>query len=109
MQMLDNSTDAARKETNLQAGQRLYKRHCMSCHGEERKGTGPYPSLVNIHTKYSSGDFQALINSGRRMMPAFKQLPEEEKSAIASFILSLQKEQSREVVRPASATFTRIY
>ncbi|MEO6720008.1 MAG: PQQ-binding-like beta-propeller repeat protein [Ferruginibacter sp.] len=98
MQMLDNNNGGASKETNLLAGQRLYKQHCMSCHGEERKGTGAYPSLINIQTKYSSADFNTLLNSGRRMMPAFKQLAEEEKSAIASFILSLQKEQSQNFI-----------
>ena len=98
MQMLDNDNSPTSKETNLQAGQRLYKQNCMSCHGEERKGTGTYPSLINIHSKYSSKDFETLLNSGRRMMPAFKQLPEEEKAAIASVILEQKREQAKNFV-----------
>jgi quinoprotein glucose dehydrogenase len=98
MQMLDNDNSSASKETNLQAGQRLYKQNCMSCHGEERKGMGTYPSIINIHSKYSAKDFQVLLNSGRRMMPAFKQLSEEEKGAIASFVLEQKKEQAKNFI-----------
>ena len=98
MQMLDNKILPTSLETNLQAGQRFYKQNCMSCHGEERKGTGIYPSLIDIHTKYSFTNFIALLNSGRRMMPAFKQLLKEEKIAIASFILDEKKEQTKPFV-----------
>jgi quinoprotein glucose dehydrogenase len=100
MQMLDNKYGPVLNETYLQAGQRLYKQNCMSCHGGDRKGTGTYPPLIDAHSKYSATDFQALLNGGRRMMPAFKQLPEEEKRAIASFILDQKTEQTRTFIAP---------
>lgn len=86
----------AGKETYLKAGQRLYNQYCVSCHGPERKGSGNYPSIVEANKKYSSKTFAELISTGRRMMPAFKNLSGDETSAIASFILDLKKEQANE-------------
>lgn len=100
MEMLDNEYKPVSHENNLQAGLRLYKEKCMSCHGEDRKGTGVYPSLLGIRSKYSEKDFDALLNNGRRMMPAFKQLPEVEKEAIASYILDQGTEQAKNFVAP---------
>lgn len=95
MEILDNNDATPRKETNLQAGQRLYKQNCMACHGEDRSGNGTYPSLQHVNTKYSLAGFLSLVSNGRRMMPAFTQLPDEEKQAIASFVLDQKKEQTK--------------
>ena len=84
----------AAKETLLQAGKRLYLAHCMACHGPERKGGGNFPSLLNVHEKYSEASFIQLVDAGRRMMPAFKQLDSTEKTALASFILDLKSKQA---------------
>jgi quinoprotein glucose dehydrogenase len=85
-------------ETFLEAGQRLYKTNCMSCHGTDRKGSGNFPSLIDIQKKYKEDSFYFLISSGRRMMPAFKQLSNDEKAAIASFVLSIEKKQKQKFV-----------
>ncbi len=77
----------ASKENYLQAGHRLYQANCMTCHGLERKGTGNFPSLINIKNKYAPLAFDTLLQSGRRMMPAFRQLDATERKAIASFVL----------------------
>jgi quinoprotein glucose dehydrogenase len=75
------------KENYPQAGQRLYFQYCMACHGYDRKGTGNYPAIDTADRKYNDSSFLGLINSGRRMMPAFKQIKDEEKKAILTFIL----------------------
>jgi quinoprotein glucose dehydrogenase len=75
------------KENYPQAGQRLYFQYCMACHGYDRKGTGNYPAIDTADRKYNDSAFLGLINSGRRMMPAFKQIKDEEKKAILTFIL----------------------
>lgn len=75
-------------ENYVQAGQRLYQANCMTCHGPERKGSGNYPSLININTKYHDAAFDTLLQAGRRMMPSFKQLNTTERQAIASFVLN---------------------
>ncbi len=67
----------------------------MSCHGPERKGSGNYPSIVDAGKKYDPRSFVEFINAGRRMMPAFQYLNQQDKDAIASFVLNLQNEQQK--------------
>ena len=89
-------------ETNLQAGQRLFKANCMTCHGADRKGSGTFPSLINIERKYKPASFDTLLQSGRRMMPAFRQLKTVERKAIASFILNISAEQPKPFINADS-------
>jgi quinoprotein glucose dehydrogenase len=81
--------------TNLQAGTSLYKSNCMGCHGAEMKGVGDIPSLVDVKSKYTKSEFESLISSGKRMMPAFSSLSKAEKTAIASFVLDLKTIQNK--------------
>ncbi|MEO5682468.1 MAG: PQQ-binding-like beta-propeller repeat protein [Chitinophagaceae bacterium] len=85
----------ADNENMGQAGERLYQNNCMSCHGPARQGSDNIPSLINIQTKYSHASFDTLVQSGRRMMPSFKQLPSVQRQAIASFILNETKEKQK--------------
>ncbi len=85
---LDNK--AVANETNEQAGVRLFRANCMSCHGTDRKGSGNFPSLIDVNKKYSAKAFDTLLQSGRRMMPAFRQISAVERQAIASFILDIK-------------------
>ncbi|MEO5682308.1 MAG: PQQ-binding-like beta-propeller repeat protein [Chitinophagaceae bacterium] len=84
---------AAANENYAQAGQRLYQANCMTCHGPERKGSGNFPALVNAKAKYSPAAFDTLLQSGRRMMPAFRQLNDPERKAIASFVLESNEQK----------------
>ncbi|MEP6727322.1 MAG: c-type cytochrome, partial [Bacteroidota bacterium] len=94
IQAIPVSNKSVNGESYVQAGQRLYQANCMTCHGPERKGSGNYPSLVKINRKYSGAAFDTLLQSGRRMMPAFRQLNATERNAIASFVLD-NKEKSK--------------
>jgi len=91
-------------QTNLQAGKILYKSNCMGCHGVEMKGMGDVPSLVDVKKKYTESEFESLISSGKRMMPAFNSLSKAEKTAIASFVLDLKNKQKEKFVRVIKAT-----
>ncbi|MEP7277876.1 MAG: PQQ-binding-like beta-propeller repeat protein [Bacteroidota bacterium] len=106
---VSNTTTA--RENYLQAGQKLYQANCMTCHGPERKGSGNFPSLINIKNKYPSGAFDTLLQSGRRMMPAFRQLNEIERKALASFVLD-NKDKTKKFVdssRKKDPRFTSPY
>jgi quinoprotein glucose dehydrogenase len=39
------------------AGQRLFQANCMSCHGQDRKGSGNFPSLIGRRKKIYSSYF----------------------------------------------------
>jgi quinoprotein glucose dehydrogenase len=98
MQMLDVQ-EAANVENYGQAGMRLYKQHCMSCHGTDRSGGSTYPSLLDVSKKYNTETLVEFVNTGRRMMPAFQHLSTEEKKAIAAFLLDLKKDQQQQYDR----------
>jgi quinoprotein glucose dehydrogenase len=96
--------DLAKTESNLEAGKNLYTVNCMSCHGAERQGTGNNPTLLGINKKYNEQNLGELLAAGRRMMPAFKQLNDNEKTALASFLLDLKEQQSKPFVKTKKAT-----
>ena len=62
---------------------------------KDRRGGGNYPTLIGINKKLNESSFVTFINAGRRMMPAFQHLPQEEKEAIASYVLELPAEQKK--------------
>jgi quinoprotein glucose dehydrogenase len=87
IQVVPVNNEAAAHETYITAGQRLYQANCMTCHGPERKGGGNYPSLITVNTKYSASAFDTLLQAGRRMMPAFRQLNNDQRKAIAAYVM----------------------
>lgn len=92
--------ETASGQTNLQAGKVIYTNTCAGCHGPERKGSGDFPTLIDIHKKYDLSSFMNLLSSGRRRMPAFNQLKESEKNALASYVLNIVPEQSKKFIAP---------
>jgi quinoprotein glucose dehydrogenase len=73
----------------------LYAKHCSACHGANRKGTGNNPTILGIENRYNEKSFSELLTTGRRMMPAFAYLSEQDSKAIASFILDLKAKQRK--------------
>ena len=88
--MVDLKDKPVVAETNLMAGERLYKTTCMPCHGPDQKGAGNYPE----------DQFASLLTTGRRMMPALPQLSPSEKKAMASFILNNAAAQKQKFITP---------
>ncbi|HKB43979.1 MAG TPA: pyrroloquinoline quinone-dependent dehydrogenase, partial [Chitinophagaceae bacterium] len=99
--LVDVKPAPVNKETYLQAGMRLYTQNCMTCHGTDRKGSGNFPSIVDAARKYIRDSLLQLINSGRRMMPSFGRLDQEEKNAIASYVLDIKKEHRKIFMSPS--------
>jgi quinoprotein glucose dehydrogenase len=91
--MVDKVKENIKKETYTKAGERLYKSNCMTCHGNQLQGSGNYPSLLNLSNKLNEKGFINLLNTGQRMMPAFRQLNKEEKEALATYILKLKDDK----------------
>ncbi|MBC7903906.1 MAG: PQQ-binding-like beta-propeller repeat protein, partial [Gemmatimonadaceae bacterium] len=80
--------EASEKESMTTAGERLYRANCMSCHGADKNGSGNFPTLIGSEKKYSPAGFDTLLQTGRRMMPAFRELPALYRQAIASYVLN---------------------
>lgn len=71
------------------SGQALYNQICATCHGVNRQGDAGrvFPSLVNVNAKLKKSDILTLLHSGRGMMPGFAFLSNEQKEAVAGFVL----------------------
>ncbi len=95
VQTLVRSQVGDKKLNNIQAGSLLYKKNCMVCHGPELRGTGDFPTLVGVGSKYTLDQFNQILKTGKTRMPGFPQLTTEEKSAIGSFVLNLKEEQGK--------------
>ncbi|AHM63047.1 quinoprotein glucose dehydrogenase [Flammeovirgaceae bacterium 311] len=95
------------EQTNLEAGMSLYRTTCKGCHGIDRTGgqgnpaLGDNPSLVGLEKRFNESQFKNLISTGRNKMPAFSQLTEGEKDALASYILNLETKQQQKFVSAA--------
>lgn len=81
-------------------GKVVYGKYCLACHGAELKGNGSsYPSLTELHKKYKPEQVQDIIEHGKNMMPAFKQLEAGEKQALLAFLMHLEdKEPAASVI-----------
>ena len=86
------------------AARALYSSNCLTCHGPNRQGGGNYPSLIGTNKKYTRDQFLTLIASGRRMMPAFRQLSPAERQALAAFILDETDRQRQPYIDSAAKT-----
>ena len=65
--------------------------HCAECHATNLQGSGNNPSLIQIKSKYKISEFSALVLNGRRRMPGFKKLQDEEINALATYIFRIKK------------------
>jgi quinoprotein glucose dehydrogenase len=75
-------------------GAGVYGKYCIACHGAELKGNGSsYPSLVNLEKKYNDEQTWKIISNGKNMMPAFKQLDENDQKALLAFILNKKEKE----------------
>ena len=84
------------------AAKALYATNCAVCHGPNRQGGGNFPTLIGVNKKYTTESFLALIAGGRRMMPAFKQLSEGERKALAAYVLEKGDELGKRFVNTGS-------
>jgi len=97
---------ASRRFTLSEAGKQLYTANCISCHGPDRKGSGNNPSLLDLGAKYNEHQFVELVATGRRMMPAFRQLSGQERQALAAYILNIRSLQGKAFVEPSKPVDT---
>lgn len=82
--------------SKLEVGKILYEKTCMTCHGPDLSGGGDHPSLLEIGDEYGVVELKELIRTGRRMMPGFSYLSDQEKEAIALYVLDIKDEEDSE-------------
>lgn len=93
---------------SMTKGNGLYLKNCAACHGAERKGSGnEFPNLLNISSRRSEEQINAIIKNGSGRMPSFQQVSEADRKQIVSFLLNKEikpaKAPDEHVVNIASA------
>lgn len=86
-------------QNNLEAGKALFAKNCQACHGADLKGSGNFPSLIDLNKRFKEEELKSLISTGRKMMPPFKNLGENDKTAIASYLLKLESKQKEPYIK----------
>jgi cytochrome c553 len=83
--------------TDLASGERLYRKHCLECHGENGEGSndGLAPRIQAQHYKYMLRQFQWIRDGKRRnaseeMTAIARQLGDSEISAVLDYSARLQ-------------------
>jgi mono/diheme cytochrome c family protein len=79
----------AGQAVEIQAGAKLYRRYCASCHAAGDRA----PALASpVVQNMSSGDLFQLIKNGRMAqgMPSWAQLPEEQRWQIIAWLKALE-------------------
>ncbi|MEO6289314.1 MAG: PQQ-binding-like beta-propeller repeat protein [Ginsengibacter sp.] len=88
LQMIDTAT-RNKEFAALPHGNALYLMNCASCHGRDRRGSGPdFPSLEYIGFKRSSEQINAILKTGAGRMPSFQRLSEDDRSAIVGYLMN---------------------
>ncbi|MFZ0759419.1 MAG: PQQ-dependent sugar dehydrogenase [Candidatus Sulfotelmatobacter sp.] len=89
------------------AGERLYARDCMSCHGRTGKGTGNVPSLVDGKlASVAPGEVFWFITRGSKDngMPSWAALPAAERWQIVSYVTSSLALNDQPMAAPADTS-----
>lgn len=101
--MIDVPKDADGNASGVITGRSVYNRNCIACHSLSLKGNGStYPSLLNLSKKYNAFQVEKIILNGKNMMPAFKQIPVNEKDALIAFLLNQQSKEATKIVNDRS-------
>jgi quinoprotein glucose dehydrogenase len=93
LKMSDRKTAVTGKQrAPVTPGNALYLTNCSSCHGQDRKGSGPeLPGLINIYKKRTVTDIRNLLKTGSGRMPSFQHLSEKDRNLIVSFITNKER------------------
>ncbi len=67
-------------------GRTLYTQKCETCHGADLRGSGNYPSLVDVTARMGPEPLRETIAGGRPGMPAFNELSQSDLDALAAFL-----------------------
>ncbi len=92
------------QETAVHAGQRLYSRNCLSCHGRTGKGTGDVPPLVDERLAAATpGEVFWFITRGNKNsgMPAWSVLPASQRWEIVTYVKAMASQPAQQASAPA--------
>lgn len=81
----------------FEIGQNIYMNYCATCHGQDRSGTEPYPSLIGLEDRMSRETALEVTRTGAGIMPGFASTIEGNEEAIIAFLYQELEQQSNMV------------
>ncbi|SKB29662.1 pyrroloquinoline quinone-dependent dehydrogenase [Daejeonella lutea] len=92
-------------KTFKEVGRSVYAKYCVSCHRSDLKGEGKaFPSLVGLDKKYNEPQLRQILHNGRNMMPSFRQIVEEEKAPLITYLLDLEDKEALPIRASAASS-----
>jgi quinoprotein glucose dehydrogenase len=81
--------EVGKKGEKRSLGERVYTRHCSSCHGMDFKGVSQMasPSLADVGQRRKKADIAQLLKEGKGVMPSFGWMNNAEMDAVLAYIL----------------------
>ncbi|HEV8398758.1 MAG TPA: PQQ-binding-like beta-propeller repeat protein [Gemmatimonadales bacterium] len=70
------------------SGAAVYAARCAGCHGADRRGRDPVPTLIDISKRMTRAQLEQLFQQGRGFMPPFASMPAEERCALIELLLA---------------------
>jgi len=77
----------------VQAGQKLFIRHCAECHGQGGKGTSRAPSIGVFVRQSETAGLQSFIKNGnlRKGMPSWSRLPDQQMRQLVEYLKAVNQ------------------
>ena len=101
MELKDEGDGELYKLPVLKAGEMVYQKNCSPCHGSDRKGIDPFPSLLNVSKILKPEQALEIVEKGRDKMPSFINLPVAHREAVVAYLFNLKnKKLSKPEVKP---------
>lgn len=83
----------------VKAGSMIYQNYCSPCHGPDRRGAGPYPSLAHVGSRLAAPQIMEVVSRGRNKMPSFSHLTARQREAVIAFLLNRKQARWEDFAR----------
>jgi quinoprotein glucose dehydrogenase len=80
----------AEDEDSASVGSRTFALNCAGCHGADAAGDaqGSFPTLRDLHLKYTRDEVASIIEVGRGFMPSFAHISAANREALISYLMN---------------------